>query len=282
MICRTNRSLGRTLLATLLVLSLVSSGFAASRRSFDRAERFGSAAAAAPASLRFEALRLERSRQNHLLVRAEINGKPALLGVDTGAPVSAIALSRVAYFGLTPATAKSEVPMRLQINGAFNGVAIARSLRLGALTLIDEPMVAIDLGSSTRAARMMHEQAIDGIIGADVLFPTQAVLDCRAQLLTLKIDPRVPGGVPGMNYRGFSRVPIEVSSGYNLYVNGTFNGRKAKLMVDTGAFATLLHQRFVRKMKIPLRNSVYSSAGVNLKQRGVQIATISNFEVGSV
>ena len=36
----------------------------------------------------------KRSRQIHLLVRAEINGKPALLGVDSGAPVSAISASR--------------------------------------------------------------------------------------------------------------------------------------------------------------------------------------------
>jgi predicted aspartyl protease len=45
-------------------------------------------------SPQFQALPLERSKQNHLLVRAEINGKPALLGVDTGAPVSAISASR--------------------------------------------------------------------------------------------------------------------------------------------------------------------------------------------
>lgn len=274
-------SLARSAWVALLILSLVSSSFAARRTTGKRA-RFASDAATAPRALKFEALPLERSAQNHLLVRAFINGKPALLGVDTGAPVSAIAINRLAYFGLTPATATSEVPARLQINGAFNGVAIARTLQLGALTLVDEPMVAIDLGSSHRAAKLMKEQAIDGILGADVLFPTQAVLDCRAQMLTLKIDPRVRGSVPGMDYTGFSRVPMQVSSGYNLYVDGTFNGRKAKLMVDTGAFATLLHQRFVRKMKIPLRNTPFSSAGVNLKQRGVQLATISNFSVGSV
>ena len=42
----------------------------------------------------FDALPLVRSRQNHLLVRAFINGKSAWLGVDTGAPVSAIAVHR--------------------------------------------------------------------------------------------------------------------------------------------------------------------------------------------
>src|SRR5438477_1237713 len=97
---------------------------------------------------RFEALPLVRSRQNHLLVRAFINGKPAWLTVDSGAPVSAIALNRRDYFRLKPTTAESKLPARVQINGAFNSVAIARELRIGGLTLVDEPVVTVDLGYS--------------------------------------------------------------------------------------------------------------------------------------
>ena len=96
----------------------------------------------------FEALPLVRSRQNHLMVRAFINGKPAWLTVDSGAPVSAIALHRRDYFRLTPITAKSNLPARVQINGAFNNVAIARKFRIGGLTLVDEPVVVVDLGRS--------------------------------------------------------------------------------------------------------------------------------------
>jgi predicted aspartyl protease len=268
----------------LLLLALAPAAVAApgARTMPPRARPFRSNEQTIPRGLQFEALQLERSRQNHLLVRAFINGKPALLGVDTGAPVSAIAINRVAYFGMTPVLANSEIPRRLQINGTFNGVTMARTLQLGALKLLDEPMVAIDLGSTSKAAKLMNEQAIDGIIGADILFPTNAVLDCRAQTLFLKVDPKVRGNVPGMDYFGFTRVPMHVSSGYNLYVDGTFNGKRARLMVDTGAFGTLIHQGFVRQMKLPLRETAFSSAGVNLKERGVQLATISRFSVGSL
>lgn len=275
--------LSRRTWAALLILALAPPALAAPRRPPETARRpFRSDEQTAPRGWQFEALPLERSGQNHLLVRAFINGKPALLGVDTGAPVSAISIKRLAHFGMTPARANSKIPTRLQINGAFNGVAIARSLRLGALNLVDEPMVAIDLGSTSKAAKQMNEDAIDGILGADILFPTHAVLDCQAQRLILKIDPDVRGGVPGMDYRGFSSIPMHVSSGYNLYVDSTVNGKPARLMVDTGAFGTLLHQRFVRRMKIPLRETAFTSAGVNLKQRDVQLATISRFSVGSV
>ncbi|PYJ90507.1 MAG: hypothetical protein DME70_00460 [Verrucomicrobia bacterium] len=235
--------------------------------------------AATAGALQYEALPLIRSNQNHLLVHAEINGKPALLGVDTGAPVSAIALNRRAYFGLTPITGKSEIPARLSINGAFNSVAIARNLRLGALNLVDEPMVLVDLGGLRRSSK---RDEIDGILGADILFPTKALLDCQKQILILKINPSVPGAVPGFDFSGFRRIPIHVSDGFNLYVDGSVNGQKARLMVDTGAFTTLLHSRFVRRMQIPMRETPFSSSGVNLKQRGVQTATISRLSVGSI
>ena len=236
----------------------------------------------ARATPQFEALPLVRSRQNHLLVRAFINGKPAWLTVDSGAPVSAITLDRREYFRLKPTTAESKLPARVQINGAFNSVAIARELRLGALTLVDEPVVTVDLGYSARAARHAHEQQIDGIIGADILFPTKAVLDCERQLLILKTDPGVVGSFPRFDRRGLRAVPIQVSDDYNLYVNGSVNGKPAKLMVDTGSFATLLHRSFVRRMRIATRETQYSSSAVNLKERGVRVALIRKLSVGSV
>jgi predicted aspartyl protease len=233
-------------------------------------------------SAQFQALPLLRSRQNHLLVRAFINGKQAWLGVDSGAPVSAIASHRREHFRLTTVPGSSKLPLRLQINGAFNNVAIAHNIRLGELNLIDEPVVIVDLGSSTRTARLLEEQQIDGILGADVLFPLKAVLDCQRKVLILKMDPDLPGHAPGVDYRGFNAVPMQVSEGFNLYINATINDAPAKLMVDTGAFATLLHRPFVRQMRIPMHATPFSSAAVNLKQRGVQVARIRKLSVGSV
>ena len=230
----------------------------------------------------FEALPLVSSRQNHLLVRAYINGRPAWLGVDSGAPVSAIALHRRDYFRLTPIAAKSNLPQRVQINGAFNNVVIARELRLGALTLVDEPVVVVNLTNSVRAAKFLDEQEIDGLIGADILFPTKAVLDCQRQLLILKIDPDVPGHGPGFDRRGLQAVPIQVSDGFNLYVSGAINDKPAKLMVDTGSFATLLHRPFVRRMRIATRGTPFSSSALNLNERGVRVARIRKLSVGSV
>ena len=150
----------------------------------------------AQGSAQYEALPLMRSRQNHLLVRAVINGRQAWLGVDSGAPVSAIALHRREHFRLTGIPSSSKLPARLQINGGFNNVAIVHNFALGNLNLVDEPVVTVNLRSSTRAARLLEEQEIDGILGADILFPTKAVLDCQRQLLVLKMYPELPGHAP--------------------------------------------------------------------------------------
>ena len=232
----------------------------------------------------YEALPLERSSQNHLLVRAQINGKPAMLLVDTGAPLSAVAIDRAAHFGMGPVSARSKIPSRLNINGAFNAMSVARSLRLGALNLVDEAMVLIDFSYLRQSFddREEAERESDGIIGTDILSPLMAVLDYDRMLLVFKLDPRISGPVPGFNFRGYRRVRMHESEGYNLYVDGKVNGTKARLMVDTGAFATLLHSQFVLRMKIPMHRTKLRSVGVNLAQSRVGFANIARFSVGSM
>ena len=179
----------------LACIAIVSSALGQSRP----LRRPGPRSQVAASDLQFEALPLERSPQNHLLVRAFINGKPAVLGVDSGAPISAIATNRLAYFGMTPVRVNGSIPSRLKINGSFNSVVSAHTLRLGSLNLLDEPMVAISLGGQSRSGAMMRDQEIDGILGADVLFPTSAVLDCQAQTLFLKMNAKIAGGPPGLD-----------------------------------------------------------------------------------
>ncbi len=228
----------------------------------------------------FQALPLERSRQNHLLVRAHINGKPALLGVDSGAPVSAISAPRRKHFAISGRPDDPKIPARLRINGGFNRVVVAHRLQLGALVLMDEPLVSLDLSAPARAAREFHEEELDGILGADILFPTEAVLDCDQQILFMKIDPDARGTIPGINHRGWKVVPIRVTKGWNLYVDSELNGKAAQLMIDTGAFTTLIHGPFLREMRLPLRETPYTSGAVNLRERGLQLATIRRFSVG--
>ena len=130
-----------------------------------------------PSNPQFEALPLDLSPQNHLIVHAYINGQPAALGVDTGAPISAICANRRQHYGFKAISGDSKIPAKLVVNGVLDSVGVVKSLRIGALNLVDEPLVAINLTSDSRTARLRGEEEIDGILGADILFPTRAILD---------------------------------------------------------------------------------------------------------
>lgn len=223
-----------------------------------------------------------RSRQNHLLVRAFINDKPALLIVDTGSPGTVINSKRRQYFGLSAAPANLKWPRQVQVNGAFNSLVIARNLRLGALNVVDVPVVLADMSGARQAARMLHEQQADGILGADALYSTKAILDCQRQMLILNMYPDTPGRAPGVDVRGFQSVPMLMSEGLNFYVDGSVNGTAARLMVDTGAFATLLHRPFVRELRIPTRETSLQSARINLADDDVDVARIKKLSLGVV
>ncbi len=229
----------------------------------------------------FEALPLTRTQQNHLLVRAFINDKPALLVVDTGSPGTVISLKRRKYFGINGIPSDSRFPARVQVNGAFNSLGIARTMRLGGLNIVDVPAVLANFNASRNGARQGEPEA-DGILGADVLFETKAVLDCQRQLLILNSRPQVPGRAPGLDFNGFQHIPIFVSEGYNLYVDSLINGSPARLLLDTGAFATLLHRPFVRQLHIATQETRLQSAALNLKEEGVGVARIKKLSLGLV
>src|SRR5437879_13119159 len=125
-------SFARATLSILLLSALCTGHISAATRSARASQQSGP---------QFEALPLVRSRQNHLLVRAIINGKPAWLGVDTGAPVSAIAAQRREYFGLTGIPASSNLPARLQLTAAFNRLPVAGSFQPGPIKLLADPLV---------------------------------------------------------------------------------------------------------------------------------------------
>jgi predicted aspartyl protease len=230
----------------------------------------------------FQVLPLIRSRQNHLLVRALVNGEEAWLTVDSGSPISAISISRREHFHLAGITPNSDLPPRVQVNEGFGNLAIARSFRLGALTLLDEPVVMLNLKSPSPASRLLNDERVDGILGTDILLPLEAVLDCRAQTLILKMNPGRPGQGPAVDYRGYNSVKLQVSPGSNIYVNGSVNGTPAKLMVDTGAPVTILHHAFVQQIHVATHRTRIVSTAINLKDQGVRVATIQNFSLGSI
>jgi hypothetical protein len=193
-----------------------------------------------------------------------------------------ISSRRRAHFGLTNAPARFNWPKRVQVNGSFSNLVVAKNLRLGGLNVVDVPVVLADMSGTDQASRAANENQVDGILGADVLFGTKAVLDCYQPVLILSLFPELSGHVPGLDLRGYQRMPMHVTDSLNSYVEGKINGTSAWLMVDTGAFTTLLHRPFVRQLRIPLHETHLQSARINLADDDVEVAQIRKLSVGVV
>jgi predicted aspartyl protease len=231
---------------------------------------------------RYEVLTLARSRQNHLRVNAFVNGKPASLTIDTGCPHTFIASDRLAYFGLTRTPRDGKLPVK-EVNGSFNQVATVHSLRLGSLDIVDVDVILATLAESRRTLRPQREKAADGILGADVLLQTRAILDCQDQVLILDRYPKSSRPRTAVwDFRDFSKTPVYVSDGLHLFVDTAINGTPTRLMVDTGAFATLLHRPFVRQLQIPVQETSIQSSAINVGMQEVDMARIQTLSVGLV
>ena len=202
--------------------------------------------------------------------------------VDSGAPATLINLKRRADFHLNQIGTNSGLPTSVIVNGVADKLAIVHSLRLGALNIVDMPVVLTNVSSPPRVAKLVKEQEIDGILGVDVLFATKAVMDCQDQVLILNRYPELPGGDKTLDLRGFHKMPLHVSEGYNLFVNGSINGKQSKLLVDTGAVVTTLHRPFVRELRIPCYATSLTSSGIHRKEDEVDVARIRRLSVGSV
>jgi len=266
---RVSRSVSRTTLSILAFASVLGGNvLGAPSKTKDFADRF-------------EALPLARSWQNQLLVHARVNGKPAVLMVDSGAPATLISTKRQADFRLGEVVGKSDLPSSVILNGVADRLAMVHSFRLGALIIEDMPVVLTKI-SPPRVAKMVREQEIDGILGVDVLFATKAVMDCKDQVLILNRYPEISGNEQVLDLRGFHKTPIYVNEGYNLFVNGSINGTRTKLLVDTGAGVTTLHLPFVRQLRIPHYATSITSSGINRKEDAVDVARIRKLSVGTV
>jgi len=230
----------------------------------------------------FESLLLTRSRYNRLLLSAYVNGKPASLIVDTGCPTTFISEKRRAYYALKRIPLTWDFPSQVPVNGTLNRLALARSLRLGMLNIVDVPVVVANLAGPETTSHRLRENEADGILGADILFATKAILDCQQQTLILNMFPHMNGRAPGLDFRGFQRVPMYVSAGLNLFIDSSINGSPARLMVDTGSSGTLLHRPFIDHLRIPVRETRFQSAAINLQWEHVDVARLQKFSVGMV
>ena len=167
-----------------------------------------------------------------LVVSATINGRPATLFVDTGAPATVLGGGAVSRFGLKPHASVSG----LRLNGiggeAQTQVATVSSLSFGQFRLADQPVFVV--GSASGNA---DEDPV-GLVGRDMFQDYDVDVDVPQHLI--RILRPVGCAEADMAYwakGAYSEAPLQVRRGQldDYRTDIMLNGRGFPAILDTGA-----------------------------------------------
>jgi hypothetical protein len=123
------------------------------------------------------------ARRKVMLVRGEVNGKPATLMVDTGATYTVLSEQAAEAAGVNLAIA------RFRAGPGFRGEAAwgAATLQLGEKTWRERRVVLMNLEEVSEA----YGRRIDGIVGQDLLREYErVVIDFRAKRIVLGAEEK--------------------------------------------------------------------------------------------
>ncbi|NAS10407.1 retropepsin-like aspartic protease family protein [Poritiphilus flavus] len=122
---------------------------------------------------------------NHLEVTAKINGITGRFILDTGASNTCVGLDKIAFFGL----ASEETKIKAAGAGATEMetmISPKNSLEIGEWKKKKLKIVLFDLVHVNDALSAHQALPVDGIIGADILKKSRAVIDYDKKRLYLR------------------------------------------------------------------------------------------------
>jgi len=163
-------------------------------------------------------------------------------GRQTGSNQLILDAEAAELFGVTPSPRGLLYIRSTKIQGQTLPVGFVQNMSAGSM----------NFGSSlVTLRRSSHADggggAFDGVLGLDILFRHKALINCRTKLVFFKVDQarRINLGSVAASEK-FTRVPIRREETGALTVPFSIRGQPTRLLVDTGAFVTILHENFVK------------------------------------
>ena len=133
----------------------------------------------------YQKIKFKVSKTQHLVMKARINGVLGDFILDTGASNSCIGFDYVAHFGLE-AKASSTTASGAGGTGMLTQISEGNVLKMGRWYTDDFTLVIFDLSHVNEALLSYKAKPVHGIIGADVLLRSKAIIDYSNHLLYLK------------------------------------------------------------------------------------------------
>ena len=130
-------------------------------------------------------VRLQTLPTNHYVVVATLNGIEGRFILDTGASNTCVSAELTTHFHLN-AKPSEEKASSASTNELDTEVAHHNELMIGSWSSQRRSVVLFDMQAVNHALQKLDIENVDGIIGADVLKSTKAVIDYNNNWLYLK------------------------------------------------------------------------------------------------
>ncbi|PIE49257.1 MAG: acid protease [Flavobacteriales bacterium] len=136
-------------------------------------------------SKNYESVKLKRIATNHFQIKAKVNGVKGQFILDTGASNSCLGFDEIEKFSLDTAHSDHKAagagPEEIDTL-----ISEDNTVKIGNFKLKKIDFVLIDLAHINKALVKHNAEAVNGIIGADILDSGKAVIDYHKKKLYLK------------------------------------------------------------------------------------------------
>jgi predicted aspartyl protease len=195
----------------------------------------------------YKAVPVHYGPMNKMIMSVRINGQPASLLVDTGSTQLILDAEAAESFGIRPSQRGLRYIRFTKIQGESLPVGFVQNISAGNMSF----------GSSlVTLSKSLHAEAaiagLDGVLGLDILLRHKALINCRTKLVFFNVDQarRINLGSVAASEK-FTRVPIQREQTGALTVPCSIRGQPTRLLLDTGAFVTILHEGFIKSLGVP-------------------------------
>ena len=122
---------------------------------------------------------------NHYVVIATLNGTAGRFILDTGASSTCVSTELATHFHLNPKPSE-EKASSASANELDTEVAHHNELVIGSWSSKRRSVVLFDMQAVNHSLQKLDIEAVDGIIGADILQSVNAIIDYKNDWLYLK------------------------------------------------------------------------------------------------
>jgi predicted aspartyl protease len=229
----------------------------------------------------YRTVALSRPSSERLTVAVNLNGKPAQLAIDTGAPISYLDRAAAEKFGVR--SRQSNMPVRGVLGPAaehYEFTNNAYSIELAGIVMPDITFAVFNEPFLTA-----RKGPVPGVLGAASLNRLAAVIDCGNARMYLNPNGQRPRAAETLNAllaaRGFTRVPIQVNERHHFQVPCEVNGYKTALTVDLLGGLTTIQTQVAAAAHIPMVSTRSQARAVGGTVAPLNAAQVQALRIGS-